>query len=112
VTSVAIARESIPGMGTGSGWIACGMIVAVIGVGTLLGSLERGDEAGSMIAVAFVAGGALGVYKGMLAQKAYQKAFQFVIRMRSASGEQQVYVSRDEAHVRRIVAALNTAIST
>ena len=112
MTSVAIARESIPGTSTGSGWIGSGLIVLVISVVAFIGSLDGGDVAGSMIAVAFMAAGAFSIYKGQLDHKACQKAFQFVVRMRSASGEQQVYVSRDEAHVRRIVAALNTAIST
>lgn len=64
------------------------------------------------IAIVFVATGAFALYKGNSDRKAAENAFQFVVRMRSASGEQQIYVSRDEAHVRRIVSALNTAIHT
>ena len=66
----------------------------------------------AIIAIIVVIPGAFAVYKGKSDHEAAQNAFQFIVRKRSASGEQQVYVSRDEAHVRRIVAALTTAIST
>jgi hypothetical protein len=122
VTSVAIAREFIPGTSTGWGAIGCGLLLLFFGGLGLLGSLlaltdntaSRGDDVPTVAAMAsvFVVAGAFGIYIGRSQHKASQNAFHFVVRMRSASGEQQVYVSRDEAHVRRIVAALTAAIST
>jgi len=118
MTSVAIARESVPGTGTGTALMGCGVILLFTGGLALFGVLTGSTPSSSadvevwMFGVAVVAAGAFSAYKGNSEYKAAQNAFQFVVRMRSASGEQQVYVSRDEAHVRRIVAALTAAIST
>jgi len=111
VTSVAMARESVSGTSIGTGWIICGLILLVTGIVVLLRALAEATSSTALVAEGFVVAGALRAYKGNSDSKAPQ-AFQFVVRMRSASGEQQVYVSRDEAHVRRIVAALTAALST
>jgi len=77
-----------------------------------MGALVEPNATTWIVGIASAAGGAWAIYEGNSQAKAAKTAFQFVVRMRSASGEQQVYVSRDEAHVRRIVSALNTAISS
>jgi hypothetical protein len=115
VTSVAIVREFTPGTRTGNAAIGCGLVLLITGVVALLAALmkrtalDSDDMTGPMV---FAVVGLSALVVGYSNRKAAQNAFQFVVRMRSASGEQQVYVSRDEALVRRIVAALTAAIST
>jgi len=77
-----------------------------------MGALVEPNATAWIVGIASAAGGAWAIYEGNSQANAAKTAFQFVVRMRSTSGEQQVYVSRDEAHVRRIVSALNTAISS
>lgn len=70
VTSVAIAREFIPGTSTGTFSLGCGGLLLIAGGVTLIVAAAEGNGLAWMLAVAFVVPGAFTLRKSIVDHKA------------------------------------------
>jgi hypothetical protein len=107
LTSVEV-RGISPTQKPGEGRLGGGGCLATLGLGAGLGS--QSDEGAWQALLILLIGLGLMVWGWIIKQRSAPSKT-FVIYLRSASGEQQVYASQNEAHIREIANKMTEAIT-